>query len=295
MLSEIAGRLAKLRPPIVLDQYIGKVIKVGATTLDGINFVPKNVKDPKLGPGVKVGITKGNTSDLLQALKNARAPDGGQAFVGKQIDNREHWALKLSFGATKGIGFRGPWRFPELSAPPLQTRFGLSDRSAEDSRLRFGAHFGASPMLPDLSSLHFAVHETECNVHIDQAGFVLQAQDGNVSLTPDFFQHLVDELLFKTNLRDVSPGWAKGLFNRISLIYPSSANHFSRMGPRLRQVPLLRNVKEIPGLGPVLSRVPLPGVSISLKSTKRYKLKVNASCAVNGSCSAAITFGGNFE
>jgi hypothetical protein len=233
----------------------------------------------------------------VTAIMRARNSDGGKAFVGKRIDDeeQEHWALKLSFGATKGIGYRGPWRFPQLSGRPLDQGFGSADRYAGQSRLNFSGNFGANLTLPNMTSLHFAVHETGCNVHIDDAGFVLQAPNGNVSLTPDFFQHLFDELLIKTYLRDAMPVGARGFFNRISLIYPNSGNHFSRMGPRIRQVPLLRRLGDVPGLGPVFGWVPLPGISVDLKKVQKLDLKVHATCGINGSCSVGFTFGGHFD
>jgi hypothetical protein len=275
--TEIATRLAELRPAVVIGDHIGDCskLKIAATVLDGITFPPKDKKK------------------LLVALRAANDKSGQKAFAEAQINDEPHWALKLSFGATNGIGFRETWRFPPLSGRMASNQ--QVDGYASQQAQGFSAHFGDSVTLPDMSSLHCAVADGVCNIHIDKTGFVLEGAGGNISLTPDFAQHLVDELLFKTNLKALAPRWARGAFDRISLVYPNSANNFSRMGPRVGQVPLLRRVGDIPGLGPVLSRVPLPGVQVDVAHTKKYKLTATASCGVNGNCSAGMSFGGTHD
>ncbi len=270
--SEIASRLAELRPPVKIADHIADrtKLKVATSVLDGITFPPKD-KDK-----------------LLEALRKAKDRYGKPAFAEARINNEPHWALKLSFGATHGTGFRETWRFPPLTSRPLMSS---GDPYAARSAAKFSGRFGDSD-LPDLTSLHCAVADDICNIHIDHTGFVLEGPNGNISLTPDFFQHLMNELVLKTNLKGMAPGWARGAFDRISLIYPNSANNYSRMGPRIGQVPLLREVGRLSGVGPILSRVPLPGVSVDLVQAKTYKLKITASCGVNGDCSAGLTFGG---
>jgi hypothetical protein len=272
--SEIASRLAELRPPVQIANHIGdrKKLKVATTVLDGITFPPKDKKK------------------LLEALRAARDRYGQKAFAEARIDNEPHWALKLSFGATHGTGFRETWRFPPLTGRPLAGAG--ADPYAQQSAVKFGARFGDRVDLPNLTSLHCAVADDVCNIHIDQTGFVLEGAGGNISLTPDFLQHLMNELVLKTNLKGLAPKWAKGAFDRVSLIYPNSANNYSRMGPRVGQVPVLREVGRLAGVGPILSRVPLPGVSVDLVQAKQYKLTLTASCGVNGDCSTALTFGG---
>jgi hypothetical protein len=275
--TEIATRLAQLRPAVQIADHIGdaKKLKVFATVLDGITFPPKSA--PK----------------LLAALREAKDSLGNKAFAEASINNEQHWALKLSFAATNGVGFRETWRFPPLSGRAVSDA--RSDSYARRSSQGFSAHFGDSPTLPEMSSLHCAVAPEVCNIHIDKTGFVLEGLNGNISLTPDFFQHLVNELLFKTNLKGLAPRWANGGFDRVSLVYPNSANDFSRMGPRIGQVPLLREVGRIPGLGPVLSRVPLPGVNIDFVQAKTYKLTATASCGISGNCSVGMSFGGTHD
>jgi hypothetical protein len=274
--SEIAARLAELQPPVRIADHIGdrRKLKVATSVLDGITFPPKD------------------KNKLLAALRKAKDRYGQPAFAEARINNEPHWALKLSFGATNGTGFRETWRFPPLTGRPLNS---AGPSYEGQSAANFGARLGDRTDLPDLTSLHCAVADDVCNIHIDHTGFVLEGPDGNVSLTPDFFQHLMNELVLKTNLKGIAPRWAKGAFDRVSLIYPNSANNYSRMGPRVGQVPLLREVGRLAGVGPILSRVPLPGISVDLVQAKTYKLTVSASCGVNGDCSAGLTFGGTHD
>lgn len=275
--TEIATRLLRMNPPIKIADHIGarSKLKVAATVLDGISFQAKDHKQ------------------LIAELRAARDQLGNKAFSEARIDNEPHWALKLSFGATEGTGFRETWRFP-----PLSDRIAWERRPGSYGRQHarnYNGQFGDVTGLPNLTSLHCAVSIGICNIHIDQTGFVLEGLNNNISLTPDFAQHLVNELLFKTYAKEWAPGWAKKAFDRVSLVYPNTANNFSRMGPRIGQVPFLRRVGNLPGVGPVLSRVPLPGVSVDVIQAKTYKLQAMASCGVNGDCSATVTFGGTHD
>jgi hypothetical protein len=273
--TEIADRLAELRPPVWIADHIDRTkLKVGSTVLDGITFRPKD------------------RDKLFDALHNAKDKYGKKAFAEAKIDNEPHWALKLSFGATHGDGFRETWRFPPLSDRPLVD--GGGDRYARQAARRFSGNFGDAMDLPIMTSLHCAVAADVCNVHIDQTGFVIEGAADNISLTPDFLQHLVNELLFKTNLKALAPHWAQGFFDRVSLVYLNSANEYSRMGPRIGQVPYLREVGRVPVLGSVLTKVPLPGVNVDVVQGQNYKVTFNASCGVNGDCSVGATIGGRF-
>ncbi|MBI1356789.1 MAG: hypothetical protein GC160_20810 [Acidobacteria bacterium] len=277
--QRIAGRLAGFMPPIPIGKYIETgTLQVAKTTLDGITFKPKD------------------HDGLLQALRVARTDLGDKAFAAASLDrNHEHWALKLSLRRTEGTGFRETWRFPPLSDRPLTTAAGRLDRRAQQLAGNYAGQFGDLVELPDISSLHVGLAEHKCNIHIDKTGFVLEGVDKDVSLTPDFLEHLVNELVFKTDIKGIAPHWAKRAFDHVSLVYPSSESNFSRMGPRLRQVPLLRELGRLPGVGPILGRVPLPGVKIDFLNSRKYKLTAMASCGLTGGCSATLTFGGTHD
>jgi hypothetical protein len=225
----IENRLSHFNPPILLKKHIGSDLRVHGNTLDGVDFV---VKD---------------RNKLLEELRAARDTSGQPVFAeGSKEDPKhwtrkgikgdpKHWALKLSFAATDGIGFREIWRLR------------LTDRALRLSKARppglnvptldghFSANFGDDINLPDLSSLHCAVAEdtsekparTICNIHIDAMGFVMTGPNNEVVVDPDFLRHTLVELLWKTKLKGKIPGWA---VDRVNLIVPSSPNKYSKVG-----------------------------------------------------------------
>ena len=93
---KIATRLSGFSPPILIEQHIASDLFAGRTTLDGVNFVAKDY------------------DRLLAALRNAKDLSGEKAFAEGSMHDPRHWALRLSFTATHGIGFREIWR-PRLS------------------------------------------------------------------------------------------------------------------------------------------------------------------------------------
>src|SRR5262249_16956467 len=102
--DEIDARLRRFSPPVLIEKHIanyknGKsTLSVCGTTLDGFDFRTKSRKD------------------LEDALTKAKDPaTGKRAFAGPSPEDTSHWALRLSFAATKGTGFREIWRFPKLS------------------------------------------------------------------------------------------------------------------------------------------------------------------------------------
>ena len=146
--------------------------------------------------------------------------------------------------------------------------------------------------LPDSTSLHCDVSEHECNIHIDEAGFVIEEPSGRVIVTADLFQHTANELVFKTYIKGAFPKWANGFFDRVSLVYPSMGNNFSKMGPRLSQVRGLRQIKHIPLIGSKLRHLPLPGIRVDLIQKKSYRLEANALWDINGNRSITLNFSG---
>ena len=81
-----------------------------------------------------------------------------------------HWALKASFGTTRGTGWREA-PYPSPAAVPAEP--GKADSLF---RMRFGTV--GTPVR--FTALHCAVHEIggQCNVHIDESGFVLALPRG---------------------------------------------------------------------------------------------------------------------
>jgi hypothetical protein len=82
---------------------------------------------------------------------------------------------------------------------------------------------GAEPL--DITSLHFAVAPDRVNIHIGQRGFVFEGANLELMVGPDFADHIVNELVWKTILP--LPYW---LAERMDVIMPNSTNDFSRFG-----------------------------------------------------------------
>lgn len=243
---QIDIRLANFRPAIQLDSFVKSDLSVGPTVLDGLTFVPKK------------------WDDIVTALRIAKTLNGETAFAeGKDPEKPGHWALDASMAATIGKGFREIWR-PQLSTRPLSTD-DLPGRQSPKWRLAASSRFGDDPTKSlDLSSLHFAVAPERCNIHIDQTGFVVLGPTGELVVDPDFGQHIVNELLWKSMAAKALP---EGLVDRISIMLPNSNNEFSRVG-----------------------------ISGDVVRLKDYKLTVTGSCSIRGDfeCSATVGVTGRF-
>src|SRR5262249_22676113 len=151
--------------------------------LDGINFVAVNPR---------------TLAGEFQGAKD----QWGQKALASMKEDPDHWALKASFGKTIGTGWREVWR-PAPYSPPATV---LQEPGKADHVIRM--RFGTAGISVRFTALHCAVHEIggQCNIHIDETGFVLALPTGGVALTPDFYDHLMNELKFKTDFRD----WLSG-------------------------------------------------------------------------------------
>jgi hypothetical protein len=282
----IAARLADLHPPVFLERHIAQSEEQGKTdfstlqahdsTLDGINF---RAADPKL---------------LASAFYNAKDNWGASALTSMKEDP-SHWALKTSFAATIGTGWREVWREAPYSPPasvPAEPGKGNSL-----FRMRFGS--AGAPI--SFTALHCAVHEIggQCNVHIDVSGFVLGLPKG-VALTPDLYGHIMNELKWKTDFRD----WLSGLMpnetaaaivkevvRRIAFVFPNAANGYADLDRRVKSIRRPR----VPGdLLVTAGRLVMPlGVTVDAYENDYFKVQVTGTIA-GGDRSITITLGGEW-
>jgi hypothetical protein len=246
--NELAKRLLACDPPVVLDDHIGRIQKFGGTTLDGVNFFARDHKK------------------LKQILIDAKDSSGGPFFGHAILDNLDHWALKTSFLATDGTGFREAARLKLrdtslIGSGPLDRR---DSRTWRRNAVRFQGAFPETNVLPDRSSLHCAVSNQGCNIHVDDVGFTLYDHQGNLVVDPDVVQHLFNELIFKTYGKALFP---ENVVNRVNLELPNSANDFNRVG-----------------------------VSVDVYKTETYRVSVSATCSIFGQreCSGTVTLSGRF-
>ena len=110
-------------------------------------------------------------------------------------------------GLTKAAEQRA-WGFREI-ADSYNTEVGPLEHAGKNTysgenrhSLRFGQTPAAYARKVDITSLHVALTPAACNIHIDNVGFVLRGPRSVVGLDVDFVQHIVNELVWKSILRD---------------------------------------------------------------------------------------------
>jgi hypothetical protein len=218
----------------------GKFLE-GKTILQGITFPPRNFQE--LLELFRVAAnSRGQSAFHYHPLKPA--PGGGK--IAALLNKAEQLAygdlLGLSYdqttvGLTKATEQRA-WGFREIAdtynieVGPVQAA--TTSYSGENRHiLKFGQTPAAYARRVDITSLHVALTPAACNIHIDNVGFVLRGPRSVVGLDPDFVQHLVNELLWKSILRD----WLIGKYGssaaavwaveHLSLMLPSSDTRYA--------------------------------------------------------------------
>jgi hypothetical protein len=215
----IESRLASFYPAINLrDHIVDKPVtiadlKVNPLTLQGVDFT---VKDP---------------DKLLCAIREAKTGTEKAFAEGstKPSDWKEHWALSASLQATKGIGFREPWRY-YLNGSGTQLANARPPRhGAPEMDQNFAANFATANSL-NMSALHISVAYgkwTACNIHIDETGIAMSDVNNNLALTPNLINHSFNELFLKTILGEHLPTW---FLDRFNLHVLSPEMNYSRIG-----------------------------------------------------------------
>lgn len=215
----INARFLDLTPQIELKSYFlddpfSWQIKVRKNTLDGMDFVVKDVDAfLKCLDAAKIGTEKA-------FMKGGVSPS----------DFKEHWAHNASLMASKGIGYREPWRF-------VLTDHALRVADAQPSLLnapqmdqQFSGYF-AEALKVNLKALHIAVilgsnpKDNLCKVHIDEVGIEMLDENGNVSLTPNIGFHTASELILKSIIP--VPEWVK---TNVDLHFLSADMGYRRIG-----------------------------------------------------------------
>lgn len=221
-----------------LDLHIKDHLTAGRLLLDGINFVARDHKK------------------LIQALTDVKYPGGAKVFAPGSKITPDHLPLALSYLATDGMGFRQIWYVGTVSRPVGAPTVAFDPK--------FSAQFGDSRNGPDLSSLHCAVSDHICNVHIDEMGFVMADADGNPIVNPDALRHILVELVWKTNLQGKLPFWA---LDRVNFDIVSSPLEYSRAG-----------------------------IGFDVVKTKRVRATLRGICAIDNpmDCAGTITVGVDF-
>ena len=216
----------------------------GKTILQGITFPPRDFQ---------------LLLDLFRSATNSR---GERAFHyhplkpatgGGKVAMLLNYAEQLAYGDLLGLSYdqttvgltksteERAWGFREIAdtynfeVDPMQAAT-TSYPGENRHSLRFGQVPAAYARKVDITSLHVALTPVACNIHIDDVGFVLRGPRSVVGLDPDFIQHLVNELIWKSILRDWliekygSSAGAVWAVEHLSLMLPSSDTHYAPTG-----------------------------------------------------------------
>lgn len=290
----IVARCTDLIPPINITKHIKPgTLRVANNTLDGITFEsvdPADLEAELSGrmklPGADKSPEKGAGA---LSFDTTRGPRPANASMTSMKEDPKHWALKASFGATVGEGFREQWRPRPQPRPALlpTTRYG-------SQRVSLG--FGEAGKRLSFTALHAAVAARVCNVHIDERGFVVSTPEGAV-ITPTFWGHLANELLLKTKFRD----WLDGaigdnvvgslvveVVNRMSLRFSDAENSFAGLQNKMNRI---TGVNDVKGIGKVF--VPI-GLSADLVRLKNSTVQANYYWH-DGQQTLTISWGGTFD
>ncbi len=290
----IVARCTDLIPSIDIAKHIKPgTLRVANNTLDGITFVAVDPADleAELSGRMKLpgACTSPKPREGALSFDTTRAPRPANASMTSMKEEPTHWALKASFGATVGEGFREQWRPPPQSRPAL-----LPPTSYGSERISLG--FGETGKRLTFTALHAAVAASECNVHIDERGFVVSTPEGAV-VTPTFWGHLANELLLKTKFRD----WLNGaigdnavgalvveVVNHLSLRFPDAENRFAGLKGRMDRITGLNDVK---GIGKAFLPI---GLSADLARLRNSTVQANYYWH-DGQHTLTISWGGTFD
>jgi hypothetical protein len=292
----IMARCTDLIPPLDIATHIKQgTLRVANNTLDGITFeavdpadleaeLSGRMKLPGAGKSPKPG-------EGALSFDTTRGPRPANASMIGMKEDPKHWALKASFGATVGEGFREQWR------PPPEPRTALAPLPATgygSKRLSLG--FGETGKRLTFTALHAAVAASTCNIHIDERGFVVNTPEGAV-VTPTFWGHIANELLLKAKFRD----WLKGavgdtvigplvveVVNRLSLRFPDAENGFAGLQGKMNRITGPADVK---GIGKALLPI---GVSADLAYLGNSTVQANYYW-YEGQHTLTISWGGTFD
>jgi hypothetical protein len=290
----IAARCTDLIPSVDITKHIKRgTLRVANNTLDGITFEAVDPADleAELSGRMKLPGTGKSPKPGEGALSfdTTRGPRPANASMTSMKEDPKHWALKVSFGATVGEGFREQWRPPPQPRPAL-----LPTTSYGSQRVSLG--FGETGKRLTFTALHAAVAASVCNVHIDERGFVVNTPEGAV-VTPTFWGHLANELLLKTKFRD----WLDGaigdnvvgslvveVVNRLSLRFPDAENGFAGLQGKMNRITGLNDVK---GIGKALLPI---GLSADLAHLRNSTVQANYYW-YDGQHTLTISWGGTFD
>lgn len=192
-----------------------------------------------LVPGSSIVALDGNSKILAQIPVRSVRDVKSYAPINARLQGRnmrinldEHidYVCYASDTLGEGIYFRPKSVGLFQSAIVDAQMFHHDDRSDPFGHLAASATVGEGYREVSTPSLHVAVHETICSVHIDSYAFMLQNVDGEYVIGPDVGQHIFDELLFRMPmswLRRKHLPFIASVLQALHPVLPNSTNRYS--------------------------------------------------------------------
>lgn len=172
---------------------------------------------------LNVAMCNGTTSyDKITARLSAR-------LIGINLDDHIDEVLELSPVLGEGIYFR------PVSKKAFEDALINSKMFHHDDRTNFWGSTAASATVGEgyreisTPSLHCAVSEFLCSVHIDDYAFMIHGPDGTAIISPEVIMHIPDELLFRkpmNYLRLHNHTFAAAVLERLHPVLPSETNGY---------------------------------------------------------------------
>jgi len=192
----IANRMAWKDTQFDLDSHVAEVLRVGRTTLDGIDFVPRDAR--KLGLALQAMRTSGR--QRFAWPQKETIVDGARDFyAGTGVSGNT--TFDVSLAATHGAGYREVLSASSMTAampPSAPLTESAMERAMNVQGPKFSGAFSDYISRPDISALHCAVSPSVCNIHIDQTAVVVYDESGRLVVWGSAGQHTADELVWKT-------------------------------------------------------------------------------------------------
>jgi hypothetical protein len=192
----IANRMAWKDPQFDLDTHVAEIIRVGRTTLDGIDFVPRDAR--KLGLALQA-MRSGSRRRFAWPQKDTVVDGGRDFFTGTGVSGNT--TFDVSLAATHGAGYREVLSASSMTAamsPPTAVTESAMERAMSFRGPKFSGAFSDYIARPDISALHCAVSPSLCNIHVDQTAVVVYDESGRLLVWGNAGQHTGEELLWKT-------------------------------------------------------------------------------------------------
>lgn len=107
----------------------------------------------------------------------------------------------ITFKPKSALSLKIDISFTKLDKYSNQLAFHWDDRKVWIYRLAALATDGEGYREIGTPSLHCAINDDKCNIHIDEFGFLALTNAGEVYLTPGLFRHIGDELIYRDKIR----------------------------------------------------------------------------------------------